>query len=614
MITSDKSPPFMRYSIQLLLILIAVFLFDSCKEAVVAPPLDIVPGSTIQLACDDTELMQRHFEQMDDNDLLVQGLIEGTNSWTIRYQDETIFVVPHACFDIISRDEINWLMHISIEGSESFSVGYVGDFQLTITPNPSGYAPLTAEIEAEAPREFRLSIRVDGQDGPVSDIVHHFSGFASNMTIPVLGLYPDDSNTVELSFYDANDLLYNSVLVSITTDPLPENVLPEISIPVRQFDQMEPGFNLVSYRTAVNPNIPFWFDAWGKIRGVFLYYAHPQLGLLGYDVGMERLANGNYYFGDWNTDAIYEVDVFGNTLNTWPLPSGYQFHHNVQEKPDGNFLVTVDKEGATHLNGNNTVEDHIIEINRQSGAMVQEWDLRQSLDEYRVAQINQLSSAWIDWAHANAVIYDESDQTIIVSCRTQGLVKLDYNNQVQWLLGPHLGYGTNRQGDDLNDFLLAPVDGAGTLIDDQQVVEGYANHPDFEWQWYQHAPLLLPNGHILLFDNGDTRNWTFAERYSRAVEYDIDETNGTVQQVWQYGKERGNSAFSRLVSDVDYLPERDNILFCPGSYVDNTPAEFGGKIIEIDYTTREVVFEATLSSGGITFHRAERMPIYPEGL
>src|SRR5690606_35763824 len=120
----------------------------------------------------------------------------------------------------------------------------------------------------------------------------------------------------------------------------------------------------------------------------YLDYAdHPTLGILGYDNGIERLQNGNFYFGDIRTNSIYEVDLFGQVINTWTLP-GYKFHHQVLEKPDGNFVVTVNKSGSTHLNGVPTVEDYVIEVDRASGVIVEEWDLKQSLDEYRTAMMD----------------------------------------------------------------------------------------------------------------------------------------------------------------------------------------------------------------------------------
>ena len=195
-----------------------------------------------------------------------------------------------------------------------------------------------------------------------------------------------------------------------------------------------------------SPYTPFFIDAYGEYRWILDYRTHPQLNSLNYENGLSRLQNGNFYFGNSNTSAIYEVDLLGKVINTWTFP-GYLFHHEVYEKPNGNFLLNATKPGSTYLNGNPTIEDYVIEIDRQSGTISTVWDLKQSLDETRtnltVPDGRQSSS---DWFHGNAIRYDVSDNTIIVSGRTQGVVKLDYSNNVKWILAPHTGWGTNRPG------------------------------------------------------------------------------------------------------------------------------------------------------------------------
>ena len=102
----------------------------------------------------------------------------------------------------------------------------------------------------------------------------------------------------------------------------------------------------------------------------------------------------------------------------------------------------------------------------------------------------------------------------------------------------------------------------------------------------------MPNGNLLVFDNGSHRNFNENDNYSRAVEYKISEDNKTVEQVWQYGKERGEEFYSAIVSDVDYLSNSNNILVTSGFLTPNT--KYSAKIVEVDYETGEEVFEATL--------------------
>jgi len=408
---------------------------------------------------------------------------------------------------------------------------------------------------------------------------------------------------VELIFKDATGTELGRKSYTIRSAALPSGTYPAISIDTKNAG-MAPGMTLVSYfgyRDTATPQTPFIFDNYGDIRWYFDFHSSPVLNKLFYDDGMERLQNGNLYFGDGTTNTIYELDFLGRTVNTYPL-TGYSFHHNVQEKPNGNFLVTVNKLGKS------TSEDEVVEIDRATKQIIRVWDLKQSLQYSR----QTLTTDPVDWIHLNAVIYDESDNSIIVSGRTQGLIKLDESNHVVWILGPHTGWGIAGNGADLNNFLLQPLDNAGQPITTPAVVNGSSNHPDFEWNWYQHAPLLMPNHHVMMFDNGGgNRNFSGSGSYSRAVEYDINASAKTVKQVWQYGKERGAATYSSIVSDVDYIPSLNHVIFSPGAVNNGT---IYGKVIETDYTTKNILFEATItpphSFFGITMHRTERMNLY----
>jgi arylsulfate sulfotransferase len=159
---------------------------------------------------------------------------------------------------------------------------------------------------------------------------------------------------------------------------------------------------------------------------------------------------------------------------------------------------------------------------------------------------------------------------------------------------------------------LQPLDINNQSIANQDILDGNINHADFEWNWYQHAPLLKPNGNLMLFDNGgNNRNFSGSGQYSRAVEYEINKTNKTVKQVWEYGKSLGLSTFSQILSDVDFLTGSNHVIFSPGAV--NNIVKYG-KVIEVDYNTKNILFEATIMpppNVSVTFHRTERLNLYP---
>jgi arylsulfate sulfotransferase len=262
-----------------------------------------------------------------------------------------------------------------------------------------------------------------------------------------------------------------------------------------------------------------------------------------------------------------------------------------------------------------TVEDVIIEIDRRSGSIIKSWDLNQSLDNSRRAWTTDLYDMTFDWFHGNGLYYDADDNSIVVSGRTQGVVKLTEDNEAVWILAPHRDWNLSGHGSDLTTKLLQPLDGSNVPITDPLVLDGSESHPEFQWAWYQHSPIIMPDGNIMVFDNGENRNYTGNEVYSRAVVFDINETNMSVRQVWDYGQARGGETFSKIVSKVNYYESSNTVLFCPGAVQKGASKTNVGKVIEVDYSTGQVVFEATitppLASFSITFHSVSRMPIYP---
>ena len=128
-----------------------------------------------------------------------------------------------------------------------------------------------------------------------------------------------------------------------------------------------------------------------------------------------RLRNGNIAFGHRLDPAkVVEYTMLGadGSVNGRLPPEFRDIHHDVFEKDDGNFLVTVNKVGI------DTVEDFIVELDRRTGAIVKTWDLRQVLPRRSTFFADSR-----DWLHVNAVIHDPRDDSIIVSGQRQGVLQ-----------------------------------------------------------------------------------------------------------------------------------------------------------------------------------------------
>ncbi len=479
-----------------------------------------------------------------------------------------------------------------------------------VTVNPTGLAPLTAVATFETLQKCDVQFRVIGR----VEVAKFFQDDSKSHTIPILGLYPDRANVVLLTVVPRHGTPETKIL-TITTDPLPA-FLPTIEIAAADPVRMEPGMTLSALTIAVGRNratYPIMFDANGEIRW---YLDLSQYN--GSCLPFERLKNGNFVFGLGET--IYEYDMLGHLSARIQVPS-YNFHHDIRELPNGHFVAAVDKAGTMIINSRGmhpSIEDWVIELDRDTGRILTEWDLRQILDVSRNEQINSNG----DWFHNNALWYSAKDNCLILSGRHQGVVKVTWDNRLVWILAPRLGWktaGADGSGPDTRPYLLTAVDANGVLYDDD-VQDGVVARDDFDWTWGQHNAQLTSGGTLAAFDNGDFRNWVTAGPYSRFVEYRIDEAARTIRQVWDYGRERGAELYSRIISDVDLLPVTGNRSIAPG--IVQTATATYAKFVEITYPGKEVVFEATIRFKNLlaptpapavldNIYRSHRLSIYP---
>ncbi len=121
---------------------------------------------------------------------------------------------------------------------------------------------------------------------------------------------------------------------------------------------------------------------------------------------------------------------------------------------------------------------------------------------------------------------------------------------------------------------------------------------------YQHDIRRLPNGNVTLYDNGVQHE----PKYSRAVEYKLDEKNLTAELVWEYRNQP--DVYGETMGSTQRLPNGNTIIGWGGVIGD-----FYRIITEVN-PQAEVEFEMSLPKGfafTTTTYRAYKFP-YPPGL
>lgn len=172
--------------------------------------------------------------------------------------------------------------------------------------------------------------------------------------------------------------------------------------------------------------------------------------------------------------------------------------------------------------------DAVIQEVDERGRVVFEWRSWEHVRVVDTAAENEIQNAppeVVSYIHGNGFTLDLDDNIILSARRFNELIKINRTTgEIMWRMG-----GTASKN---NEF---------TFIDDP--LNGFSG---------QHHPQFLPNGNLILFDNGNNHE----PPISRAVEYELDQENRTARLVWSYSNER----FSPAMGSVQRLPNGNTLI------------------------------------------------------
>lgn len=508
---------------------------------------------------------------MREQDLITRIDFDGAR-YAIHFERSELLIAQGKWIRHISYDSAAWLATFQFRDGDAIAANFLGTLDLkmaAVEVDPFLTAPLAAVARIKTPVEGKFRIIVKGKGGAGVSIQKDFDYFGKEHELPLLGLYEDYQNQIELVFMDEHNGVRCSNPLTVQTEAIPDK--PELDIDILK-DQL-PGLYNGLY---VVSNLRLGLDQRGEIRWAY----HGEGGSF-----FRKLANGNFVVSGKDNLYFVEVTMLGQQVRKYTVPNG--LHHEIVEMPGGNFLV------ASYSPPGVPREDRVLEISRETGMVLKTWDFKLILDPARQTLPNAHPE---DWLHINALYFDETDNSIVISGRSQSVVvKIDHSTgAIKWILGNHNGWSSA-----FAPYLLNPVSTTGSPID--------ASRTDF-WSYGQHAIQRLSDGNLLLYDNGDYRGFydnpdASSASYTRLVEYKINEENMTVQLVWKF--DHGKSVFTRYTGYTQDLGATRL-----GAYMwvsEHTP-----KILEID-GDGDIVYEATVNRGKNAYYRALKMDVY-EGM
>ena len=460
-----------------------------------------------------------------------------------------------------------------------------------VVKNPYIINPLAAVVCFNTDEETTAEITVKGK-AVEGDLSHTFAA-AKEHVLPIYGLYDDYVNTVVIK-------LGNGKVSEVKIEVEEQNVNKA------QYCRTTPeyfgkDFMLISTTTPLITSArTVGFDYAGDLRWMIT-------NLQSWDI--KKLENGRLLYTSYRTMqkpyytvGVMEMDFSGKIYKEYRLPGGY--HHDAVELENGNILAASDNDF------NDSVEDFVVEIDRATGEIVKSWDLQKILPrgEGKAGDWNHH-----DWFHNNSVWYDKPTNSITMSGRhMDAVINFDYDSgELNWIIGDPEGWS-----EEWHKYFF------------KNVTKG-----DFDWQYEQHAARILPNGDVFIFDNGTYRSKNEATRidpqqnFSRGVIYRIDTDKMEIEQVWQYGKERGAEFYSPYICNVDYYADghymvhSGGIATYRGKHTDGLGAMLLNKYkdehihltlesITVELLNDEVMYELKVQGGN--YYRARRVSPYDE--
>lgn len=500
--------------------------------------------------------------------------------------------------------------------------------------DPDNVLLATLHVTTDTPARLAVSVVEAGR----SRALVTTETVATEHTVPIRGLHADRTQTIEVAPLSPDGALSGSAAdVDVSTKPLPFS-LPEISVGTSQPEQMSPGYTMFDVvqttdivvdtegRAEQPPGILVAVDEQGE---VVWYLTHPRpiadARILPDGTLLYESADTEVVFADLDghvakrlTTRLYDGTV-GNDLPTVEVDTD-ALHHETNLLPNGHLVsfstalhtVHVPQplcgESPSEFTGTySIISDVVVEVDVTTGAVVSQYDLFDLLDPmsdparrdicgtafqgnavFPVKAYSTAPGRIIDWTHANAVVLDQARNELLVSVR--------HLNEIIAI----------RYADDTNGR-------AGQLLWELGE-DGTVPYTGRQFT-HQHSVDVLPDGGLILYDNGNEDPEPQQSRAMRIILHGDGQIPTSATEAWEFPSTvDGRPAFSLAVGDADPLPN-GNVLITNGFYAVDSVG-LNAQLVEVTPEGTQggtVVWELRVGGPSNWFvYRAERIPsLYP---
>ena len=423
-----------------------------------------------------------------------------------------------------------------------------------LNPFGTGSNGLYLYFETDMATKVTYTVHVEGSD--ISDFTADaadISGqeFTKTHEFQLIGLVPGETNQVTLTITGQWGNTRQIVTFTVDMPETSSGYSTRLEVENGDSDQAQSDGLFAMMRVNGYLGYGFFFDNDGVLR--------YEMVLEGY--GLDRLLfDGDEIITCVSSSKLARIDGLGRVTQVYRL-DGYDLHHDIGFGDDGEVLELAE------VTGGETVEDRLLSIDLETGAVTELVDFSQLMEPYFETtrpvgpgdDFFWQAGEW-DWLHLNSVQYMAEDDSVIVSSReTSAIIKVTWLHStptVDWLAGDERFWEDTAYAD-----LCLTQEGDFVPQYGQHCVEYYADGEE-DGVYY----LALYNNNYWSLNSRD-----FTLEVADSVGTDLYGAGDETSQVYIYRIDENARTYALVSSfDVPYSSIVSNASLCGDNWVVNS--------------------------------------------
>ncbi len=262
---------------------------------------------------------------------------------------------------------------------------------------------------------------------------------------------------------------------------------------------------------------------------------------------VQKFLNSTTIISGGKTNGQLELWNFKTGVRvTLPIPAG---HHCLDYNPFTQTIMVLED----HKNVNETVEvdgwplnviyDDLKEY-YLNGTLVWQWNSQDYIPfnytRYNEFGLNLTFAGGVDWMHSNSFVWDKAEGSIYLNVRNlDTIAKIDYTTKnITWEAGRYSNFTFYDKNDQIVDAIMHSPHGFEKIGKNRFIV--------FDNDLYNTS-------------NPMTMHLEGALGWSRMVEFEIDEVNRTIKEVWSWTPSNQSYYLPESGGDANRLPNGNTI-------------------------------------------------------